>query len=108
LVTTLERGRQALEALGDPTRRVIFESLVRQPQSVREVADLLPVSRPAVSQHLKVLKQSGLVVDQPNGTRRIYRVDPVGVAAMREYIDQMWSTALDSFANAVDAYNARV
>jgi DNA-binding transcriptional ArsR family regulator len=62
----------------------------------------LPVSRPAVSQHLKVLKESGLVIDRAEGTRRIYRVDPAGVAAMREYLDQMWDTALAAFAAAVD------
>ena len=96
------RGGQALEALGDPTRRAIFERLVGRPRSVRELADVLPVSRPAVSQHLKVLKQSGLVVDRAEGTRRIYRVDPAGVAAMREYLDQMWDAALAAFAMAVE------
>jgi DNA-binding transcriptional ArsR family regulator len=95
------RGGQALEALGEPTRRAIFERLAARPRSVRELADLLPVSRPAVSQHLKVLKQSGLVVDRPEGTRRIYRVDPAAVAAMREYLDQMWDAALAAFAMAV-------
>jgi DNA-binding transcriptional ArsR family regulator len=83
-------GGLALEALGDPTRRAIFERLVVRPRSVRALADVVPVSRPAVSQHLKVLKQFGLVVDRAEGTRRIYRVDPAGVAAMREYLDQMW------------------
>ena len=102
MVTDRVRGGQALEALGDPTRRAIFERLVRRPRSVRELADVLPVSRPAVSQHLKVLKQSGLVVDRPQGTRRIYRVDPAGVAAMREYLDQMWDAALAAFAMAVE------
>jgi DNA-binding transcriptional ArsR family regulator len=96
------RAGHALEALGDPTRRAIFERLAIHPQSVRELADVLPVSRPAVSQHLKVLKQSGLVVDRPEGTRRIYRVDPAGVAAMRDYLDQMWDAALAAFAMAVE------
>jgi DNA-binding transcriptional ArsR family regulator len=96
------RGGQALEALGEPTRRAIFERLVVRPRSVRELADVLPVSRPAVSQHLKVLKLSGLVVDRPAGTRRIYRVDPRGVAAMRAYLDQMWGAALAAFAMAVE------
>jgi DNA-binding transcriptional ArsR family regulator len=95
-------GGRALEALGDPTRRAIFELLVERPQPVRELADALPVSRPAVSQHLKVLKQSGLVLDRADGTRRIYRVDPTGVAAMRKYLDQMWDTALAAFAAAVE------
>jgi DNA-binding transcriptional ArsR family regulator len=99
-------GGQALEALGDPTRRAIFERLVGSPLSVRELADVLPISRPAVSQHLKVLKQSGLVVDRAAGTRRIYRVDPTGVAAMREYLDQMWDAALAAFAKTVEAQEA--
>ncbi len=98
------RGGQALEALGDPTRRAIFERLAGHPCSVRELADLMPVSRPAVSQHLKVLKRSGLVVDRAAGTRRIYRVDPAGVAAMREYLDQMWDAALAAFALAVEEH----
>jgi DNA-binding transcriptional ArsR family regulator len=96
------RGGQALEALGDPTRRAIFERLVGCPRSVRELADVLPVSRPAVSQHLKVLKQSGLVIGRAEGTRRIYRVDPAGITAMREYLDQMWDAALAAFAAAVE------
>lgn len=100
-------GGRALEALGDPTRRAIFERLVGRPRSVRELADALPVSRPAVSQHLKVLKQSGLVTDRSEGTRRLYRVDPAGVAAMREYLDQMWDTALAAFAAAVEDKEAK-
>jgi DNA-binding transcriptional ArsR family regulator len=96
-------GRQALEALGDPTRRAIFELLVTKPRPVRELADALPVSRPAVSQHLKVLKQSGLVIDRPQGTRRIYRVDSAGVTAIREYLDRMWDSALAAFAAAAAA-----
>src|SRR5207302_9496304 len=96
------RGGAALEALGGPPRRAIFEWLVGHPRSVRELADVLPVSRRAVSQHLKVLKQSGLVIDRPEGTRRIYRVDPAGVAALREYLDQMWDAALAAFAMAVE------
>lgn len=95
-------GGRALEALGDPTRRAIFERLVGQPRSVRELADALPVSRPAVSQHLRVLKQSGLVLDRPEGTRRVYRVDPAGVAAMREYLDHVWETALAAFTTTVE------
>jgi DNA-binding transcriptional ArsR family regulator len=98
-------GGQVLEALGDPTRRAIFERLVAGPRSVRELADVLPVSRPAVSQHLKVLKQSHLVIDRAQGTRRIYRIDPAGVAAMRDYLDQMWDKALAAFAIAVENDN---
>jgi DNA-binding transcriptional ArsR family regulator len=92
----------ALTALGDPTRRAILEALADGPRPVGELARDLPVSRPAVSQHLKVLKQSGLVVDRTAGTRRIYRVDPSGVAAMRDYLDRMWDTALRAFAAAVE------
>ena len=98
-------GGQTLEALGDPTRRAIFERLVAGPRSVRELADVLPVSRPAVSQHLKVLKQWHLVTDRAAGTRRIYRVDPAGVAAIRDYLDQMWDKALAAFAVAVERDN---
>jgi DNA-binding transcriptional ArsR family regulator len=95
-------GGQALEALGDPTRRAIFERLVTGPRSVREIADGMLVSRPAVSQHLKVLKQSRLVRDRAEGTRRVYRLDPAGVAAMREYLDQMWEAALAAFTTRVE------
>jgi DNA-binding transcriptional ArsR family regulator len=98
-------GGQVLEALGDPTRRAIFERLAAGPRSVRELADVLPVSRPAVSQHLKVLKQWHLVSDRAEGTRRIYRVDPAGVAAIRDYLDQMWDKALAAFAIAVENDN---
>jgi DNA-binding transcriptional ArsR family regulator len=91
-----------IEALGDPTRRAIFESLVTSPKSVRELADALPVSRPAVSQHLKVLKDAGLVIDRAEGTRRVYRVLPDGVTTMRNYLDQMWGKALAAFATAVE------
>jgi DNA-binding transcriptional ArsR family regulator len=99
---TSSGGGRALEALGDPTRRAIFELLVERPRAVRALADRLPVSRPAVSQHLKVLKQAGLVIDRADGTRRVYRVDPQGVATMREYLDRMWEAALAAFAAAVD------
>ena len=87
----------ALEALGDPTRRAIFEHLAERPSPVGVVAERLPVSRPAVSQHLKVLKDAGLVTDQRDGTRRIYRVDPKGMAELRAYLDRFWHTALASF-----------
>ncbi len=107
LTVTYQRAAPALEALGDPTRRAILERLVAQPRSVRELADVLPVSRPAVSQHLKVLKQSGLVVDRAEGTRRVYRVDPAGVAAIRAYLDQMWGAALVAFATAVESDHSK-
>jgi DNA-binding transcriptional ArsR family regulator len=102
VLTYQSPGAQVLEAIGDPTRRAIFELLIRGPQPVGELADALPVSRPAVSQHLKVLKQSGLVADRAVGTRRIYRIDPSGVAAMREYLDQMWDAAMAAFAKAAE------
>ncbi|HET9144451.1 metalloregulator ArsR/SmtB family transcription factor [Actinophytocola sp.] len=91
-----------LGALGDPTRRAIFERLVTRPMAVGELAGELPVSRPAVSQHLKVLKEVGLVVDRADGTRRLYRVDPRGVQALRAYLDELWDRALAAFAQAVE------
>jgi DNA-binding transcriptional ArsR family regulator len=89
-------------ALGDPTRRAIFESLATRPRAVGEIAGELPVSRPAVSQHLKVLKGAGLVVDRPAGTRRIYAVDPNGVDALRAYLDQFWSKTLTAYKAVVE------
>ena len=89
-------------ALGDPTRRAIFERLAGRPRSVGELAAELPVSRPAVSQHLKVLKEAGLVSDRAEGTRRLYRVDPGGVGAMRDYLDRFWDQALTAFKGAVE------
>jgi DNA-binding transcriptional ArsR family regulator len=91
-----------LAALGDPTRRVIFERVAAQPSPVGTLARGLPVSRPAVSQHLRVLKEAGLVSETPEGARHIYRVDPRGIAAMREWLDAHWSTALDAFKTYVD------
>jgi DNA-binding transcriptional ArsR family regulator len=91
-----------LTALGDPTRRAIFERLADRPRAVGELAGELPVSRPAVSQHLKVLKEAGLVVDQPIGTRRIYRLDPNGVRDLRAYLDHFWDQALAGFKAAVE------
>jgi DNA-binding transcriptional ArsR family regulator len=89
-------------ALGDPTRRAIFEHLADRPRSVGELAGELPVSRPAVSQHLKVLKEAGLVVDEPVGTRRIYQLDPDGVGALRAYLDHFWDQALAGYKRAVE------
>ena len=91
-----------LTALGDPTRRAIFERLADRPRAVGELARELPVSRPAVSQHLKVLKDARLVVDRPVGTRRIYEVDPDGLAALRGYLDHFWDQALAGFKTAVE------
>ena len=88
--------------LGDATRRAIFERLARGPSSVGELADELPVTRPAVSQHLKVLKDAGLVFDRPDGTRRLYQLDPDGVGALRAYVDRFWTQALDAFKAAAE------
>jgi DNA-binding transcriptional ArsR family regulator len=93
---------QAWGALGDPTRRAIFERLADHPRAVGELAGELPVSRPAVSQHLKVLKEAGLVVDRRAGNRRIYHLDPNGVGALRAYLDQFWSKALAAYKEAVE------
>jgi DNA-binding transcriptional ArsR family regulator len=93
---------QAFTALGDPTRRAIFENLAERPRAVGELARELPVSRPAVSQHLKVLKGAGLVIDRPVGTRRIYAVDPSGVGALRAYLDEFWSETLIAYKAAVE------
>lgn len=91
-----------LDALGDRTRRAIFEQLAGGPQPVGELARALPVTRPAVSQHLKVLKQAGLVIDRPVGTRRLYQVNPDGVAALRAYFDNFWGGALEAFKTAAE------
>jgi len=87
----------ALAALADPTRRAIFERLATRPSAVGVLARDLPVSRPAVSQHLRVLRDAGLVTESAAGTRRIYRIDPRGIAAMREWLEALWSAALDAF-----------
>jgi DNA-binding transcriptional ArsR family regulator len=92
----------AFAALGDPTRRQIFERVARGPSAVSAIAAGLPVSRPAVSQHLRVLKEAGLVAETPDGARRIYRLDPRGIAAMREWLDNHWATALAAFERFVD------
>jgi DNA-binding transcriptional ArsR family regulator len=89
-------------ALGDPTRRAIFERLAAHPRAVGELAAELPVSRPAVSQHLKVLKAAGLVADRPAGNRRIYQVDPDGVAALRAQLDRFWTDALAAYKAAAE------
>jgi len=91
-----------LTALGDPTRRAIFERLADRPRAVGELARELPVSRPAVSQHLKVLKDAGLVIDRRAGARRIYQLDPDGVGALRAYLDEFWSRALVAYKAAVE------
>jgi DNA-binding transcriptional ArsR family regulator len=86
-----------MDALGDPTRRRIFERLRQGPLAVGELADGLPISRPAVSQHLRVLKEASLVVDRKLGTRRLYEVDPDGLGELRDWLDDFWSEALARF-----------
>ena len=95
-------GSSALLALGDPTRLAILERLADQPLAVVDLARGLPVSRPAVSQHLRVLKDAGLVIDRAAGNRRIYRVDPEGLAALRDQLDRFWGKALASYKTIVE------
>ena len=92
-----------MNALGDPTRRLIFERLRGGPVAVGELADGLPVSRPAVSQHLRVLKEAGLVTERRNGTRRLYRVDTDGLSEVRDYLESFWTDALAAFEAAAEA-----
>ena len=94
-----------MSALGDATRRAIFELLAEGPRPVGEIAKELPVTRPAVSQHLKVLKEAGLVIDRQIGTRRLYQLNPEGVGALRAYFDRFWNQALVSFKHAVEEQN---
>jgi DNA-binding transcriptional ArsR family regulator len=93
---------KALDALGDPTRRAILEQLRGGPKPVVELARVLPVTRPAVSQHLRVLKVAGLVIDRPQGSRRLYGVDPRGLEALRVYLEGLWGEALASYQQAAD------
>jgi DNA-binding transcriptional ArsR family regulator len=91
-----------MTALGDPTRRAVFELLGDGPRAVGEIASELPVTRPAVSQHLKVLKEAGLVIDRPDGTRRLYELNPDGIGSLRAYFDRFWTRALTSFKHRVE------
>ena len=93
---------KALAALADPTRRAVFERLRTGPKPVGRIAEGLPVSRPAVSQHLKVLRDAGLVADRADGTRRVYFIDPKGLGALRAWLDQFWDQALAAFAAEAD------
>jgi DNA-binding transcriptional ArsR family regulator len=97
---------KALQCLSDPTRRVVFEKLRSGPQAVGVLAHGLPVSRPAVSQHLKALKAAGLVNDRAEGTRRVYYIDPQGLGELRRWLDQFWDDALTSFKNEIAAANS--
>ena len=103
--TYANSAAHVLDALGDPTRRAIFEQLGEHPSAVVDLADRLPVSRPAVSQHLKVLKEAGLVHDVQVGTRRVYSLDPDGLAGLRDYLERFWRTALHSFKARVEREN---
>ncbi len=105
-MTTYQSDRDGFGALGDPTRRAIFERLGRGPSAVGELASEFPISRPAVSQHLRVLKQAGLVTDRREGNRRLYQLDPQGVGAMRDYLDSFWSDALAAFKHAAERKGA--
>lgn len=96
-----------LVALSDPTRRAVFERLASNPSSVGDLASDMPVSRPAVSQHLKVLASAGLVTVRANGTRRIYATDPEALRALRDWLDSMWDQALQAFAEAAEQENSR-
>jgi DNA-binding transcriptional ArsR family regulator len=98
---------QALQALGDQTRRSVLEELRHGPRAVGEIAARLPVSRPAVSQHLRVLKEAGLVTERQNGTRRLYRVNPDGLDELREYLSRFWEEALASFKAAAEKEERR-
>jgi DNA-binding transcriptional ArsR family regulator len=90
------------EALGDPTRLAIVTCLTERPRAVGELADELPISRPAVSQHLKVLKDAGLVSDRAEGTRRVYRLNPMGLAALRDQLETFWTRALSGYQDIAD------
>src|SRR5580658_6959732 len=92
---------QAFTALADPTRRRVFEKLSSGPKAVGTIARGLPVSRPAVSQHLRVLKDAGLVADRPEGTRRVYYIDPHGLGTIRKWLDQFWNVAMEAYADEV-------
>lgn len=92
----------ALDALGDPTRRAIFERLADHPSPVGSLAEGMPVSRPAVSQHLRVLREAGLVTQRAEGNRRIYQLDPTGVSALRAYMDRFWDRTLASYRQAAE------
>ena len=102
MVTNAER---VFAALHDPTRRAVLEKLRDGPRPVGEIARNLPVTRPAVSQHLKILKDAGLVADRSEGTRRIYSIDPKGLGAMRAWLDQFWDAALTAFAAEIERSN---
>lgn len=96
------QARAGWEALGDPTRLAIVTCLAERPRAVGELAQVLPISRPAVSQHLKLLKAAGLVTDHAAGTRRVYRLNPAGIAALRDQLETFWNRAMDSYQDIVE------
>jgi DNA-binding transcriptional ArsR family regulator len=96
------QARDGWEALGDPSRLAIVTALAERPQAVGELAAALPISRPAVSQHLKVLRDAGLVSDRAVGTRRVYRLNPAGIAALRDQLETFWNRALDGYLDVVE------
>jgi len=100
-VATYQAG-DGWDALGDPSRRAILACLAERPRAVGELADALPISRPAVSQHLKVLKEAGLVSDRAAGTRRVYRLNPAGVGALRDQLETFWTRALEGYQDVAD------
>jgi DNA-binding transcriptional ArsR family regulator len=101
-VTAPRPAGDPFDALGDPNRRAIVELLGAQERSVQELADLLPISRPAVSRHLRLLKEAGLVVEQPRGTRRIYSLHDQGMQAVRAYLERVWGDAAERFRAVAD------
>jgi DNA-binding transcriptional ArsR family regulator len=106
-MATALRTERALDALGDPTRRMVFKRLRKGNRSVREIADGMEVSRPAVSQHLKVLKSAGLVSVRIDGARRLYGINPNGIEALKEWLDGFWDTTLAAFKRAAEKEQER-
>ncbi|GAC1577261.1 MAG: metalloregulator ArsR/SmtB family transcription factor [Sphingomicrobium sp.] len=107
-MTNTSAVRDPFSALGDSTRRAVFERIARSPAAVGDIAKGMPVSRPAVSQHLKILKSAGLVTEEVSGTRRIYRIDPRGIGAMRDRLDGYWRQALTAFAAFADDDDSKI
>ncbi|HZZ33192.1 MAG TPA: metalloregulator ArsR/SmtB family transcription factor [Phenylobacterium sp.] len=101
-MANISHAIRALSALGDPSRRAIFEHVAARPSAVNEIAAGMTVGRSAVSQHLKVLKEAGLVSETPDGTRRIYRLDPRGISLVRDWLDSQWAQSLEAFAAFAD------
>lgn len=106
-MASAQRIERALDALGDPTRRAVFRRLRKGNRSVREIADRMDVSRPAVSQHLKVLKSAGLVVVRSDGARRLYGIDPNGIESLKDWLDGFWDSALAAFKQAAEQEQKR-